>query len=57
VAESSALLNDDFCMTSQNVDSDKAMKRGNEALNAPLFQFFKKHLTLHRFITTFFTQR
>ncbi len=26
VAESSALLNDDFCMTSCNVDSDEAMK-------------------------------
>ncbi len=26
VLESSALLNDDFCMTSHNVDSDEAMK-------------------------------
>jgi hypothetical protein len=27
VAESSALLNDDFCMTSHNVDSNEVMKR------------------------------
>ncbi len=27
VVESSALLNDDFCMTSYNVDSDEVMKR------------------------------
>ncbi len=27
VSESSALLNDDFCMNSHNVDSDEAMKR------------------------------
>jgi hypothetical protein len=26
VSESSALLNDDFCVTSHNVDSDEAMK-------------------------------
>jgi hypothetical protein len=39
VSESSALLNDDFCMNSHNVDSDEAMKRGDEALNA---------LSLHR---------
>jgi hypothetical protein len=27
VLESSALLNDDFCMNTHNVDSDEAMKR------------------------------
>jgi hypothetical protein len=41
VAESSALLNDNFCMTSRNVDSDEAMKRGDEALNASSLQFLR----------------
>jgi hypothetical protein len=41
VAESSALLNDDVCMTSNNVDSDEAMKRGDEALNASSLQFLR----------------
>jgi hypothetical protein len=41
VAESSALLNDDFCMTLHNVDSDEAMKRGDEALNASSLQFLR----------------
>jgi hypothetical protein len=41
VAESSALLNDDFCMTSNNVDSDEAMKRGDKALNASSLQFLR----------------
>jgi hypothetical protein len=39
VSESFALLNDDFCMNSHNVDSDEAMKQGNEALNDPSLQF------------------
>jgi hypothetical protein len=34
VSESSALLNDDFCMNSHNVDS-------NEALNASSLQFLR----------------
>ncbi len=41
VAESSALLNDDFSMTSNNVDSDEAMKRGDKALNASSLQFLR----------------
>jgi hypothetical protein len=42
IAESSALLNDNFCMISINVDSDKAMKRGDEALNASSLQFLRR---------------
>ncbi len=41
VVESSALLNDDFYMTSNNVDSDEAMKRGDEALNASSLQLLR----------------
>jgi hypothetical protein len=41
VSESSALLNDDFCMNSHNVDSDKVMKRGYEALNASSLPFVR----------------
>jgi hypothetical protein len=41
LAESSALLNDDFCMTSHNVDSDEVMKQGNEELNTSLLQFLR----------------
>jgi hypothetical protein len=41
VAENSALLNDDFYMTSNNVDSDEAMKRGDKALNASSLQFLR----------------
>jgi hypothetical protein len=37
----SALLNDDFCRYSHNVDSDEAMKRGDEALNASSLQFLR----------------
>ncbi len=33
MSKSSALLNDNFGMNSHNVDSDEAMKRGDEALN------------------------
>jgi hypothetical protein len=39
VSERFALLNDNFCMNSHNVDSDEAMKQGNEALNASSLQF------------------
>jgi hypothetical protein len=41
VPESSALLNDDFCMNSHNVDSDEVMKRGDEALKASSLQFLR----------------
>jgi hypothetical protein len=41
VSESSALLNDDFCRNSHNVESDEAMKRGDEALNASSLQFLR----------------
>jgi hypothetical protein len=41
VSKSSALLNDNFCINSHNVDSDIAMKRGDEALNASLLQFLR----------------
>ncbi len=41
VSKGSALLNDDFCMNSHNVDSDEAMKRGDEALNASSLQFLR----------------
>ncbi len=34
VSESHALFNGDFFMNLNNVDSDEAMKRGDEALNA-----------------------
>jgi hypothetical protein len=54
VSESSALFLDDFCITSHNVDSDEAMKLGNEALNASSLQFLR---SVYRFIATFFTER
>jgi hypothetical protein len=41
VSESSALLNDDFCMNSHNVEKDEAMKRGDEALNDSSLQFLR----------------
>jgi hypothetical protein len=41
VAESSAQLNDNFCMDSHNVDSDEAMMRGNEVINASSLQFLR----------------
>jgi hypothetical protein len=41
-------------MNSHNVDSDEAMKRGDEALNATSLQFLR---SVKRFITTIFTQR
>jgi hypothetical protein len=39
VWESFALFLGNFCMDEYSVDSDEAMKRGNEALNASLLQF------------------
>ncbi len=35
------LLFDDFCMDLYSVDSDEAMKRGDEALNASSLQFLR----------------
>jgi hypothetical protein len=42
VSRSQALFNGDFCMNLYSVDSDEAMKRGNEALNASSLQFLYK---------------
>jgi hypothetical protein len=39
VWESFALFFVNFCMDKYSVDSDEAMKRGDEALNASLLQF------------------
>jgi hypothetical protein len=39
VLEISALFFGDFCIDIYSVDSDEAMKRGDEALNASSFQF------------------
>jgi hypothetical protein len=51
VSESSALLNDDFCMNSHIADSDEAIKRGDEALNASSLQFLEAFnaSSLHRY--------
>jgi hypothetical protein len=35
------LFYDDFCMDLYSVDSDEAMKRGDEALNASSLQFLR----------------
>ncbi len=56
VSRSPALLNDDFCMNLYSVDSDEAMKQGNEALNASSLQFLT---SVKRFIASllqYFTQ-
>ena len=37
--DSFGLFYGDFCMDLYSVDSDEAMKRGDEALNASLLQF------------------
>jgi hypothetical protein len=42
VLGSFALFYGDFCMDFKSVDSDEAMKRGDEALNASLLQFFSQ---------------
>jgi hypothetical protein len=39
VLDSFGLLYGDFCMDLCSVDSDEAMKRGDEALNASSLQF------------------
>ncbi len=49
--ESFVLLYDDFCMNSYSVDSDKAMKRGDEALTDSLLQFLR---SIKRFVGTIF---
>jgi hypothetical protein len=52
-----ALLYGDFYMNSYSVDSNKAMERGDEALNASSLQFLR---SIKRFIASsllFFTQR
>jgi hypothetical protein len=46
-----ALFYGDFCMDLFSVDSHKAMKRGDEALNASLLQFLR---SVKRFIATIF---
>jgi hypothetical protein len=50
VLESFALFYGDFCMDLFSVDSDEAMKQGNEALNTFSLQF----LSVKRFIAPFF---
>jgi hypothetical protein len=49
VLESHALLNGNFFMTLYSVDSDEAMKRGNEALNASPLLFLR---SVKRFIAS-----
>jgi hypothetical protein len=44
----------DICMDLYSVDSDEAMKRGDEALNASLLQFLS---SVKRFIATIFSDR
>jgi hypothetical protein len=41
VSESFVLLYGDFCMSPYSVDSDEAMMRGDEALNASSLQFLR----------------
>jgi hypothetical protein len=50
VSRRPALFNGDFCNL-YSVDSDEAMKRGDEAFNGSSLQFFRsvKRFTLHRF--------
>jgi hypothetical protein len=54
VSESHALFNGDFFMNLNSVDSDKAMKRGNEALNASSLLFLR---SVKRFIASIFKKR
>jgi hypothetical protein len=49
VLESHALLNGNFLMTLNSFDSDEAMKRGNEALNALSLLFLR---SFKRFIAS-----
>jgi hypothetical protein len=54
VLESFALFYGNFCMDLYSVDSDEAIKRGNEALNASSLQFLS---SVKRFIVTIFSER
>jgi hypothetical protein len=57
VSRSPALFNGDFCMNLYSVDSEEAMKRGNEAFNGSSLQFLR---SVKRFIASslqYFTQR
>jgi hypothetical protein len=54
VWKSFALFFGNFCIDIYSVDSDEAMKRGDEALNASLLQFFS---IVKRFIATISSQR
>jgi hypothetical protein len=56
VLEIFVLLYGDFCMNSYSVDSDEAMKRGFEALNASLLQFLKSIKPFIASSLRFFTQ-
>jgi hypothetical protein len=47
-------LYEDFSLNSLSVDSDEAMKRDDEALNASLLKYFR---SIKRFIATTFTPR
>jgi hypothetical protein len=49
VLESFALHYGDFCIDFYNVDSDEAVKRGDEALNASSLQFLR---SVKRFIAS-----
>jgi hypothetical protein len=57
VLRSLALFNGDFCINLYSVDSDEAMKRGDEVVNASSLQFLG---SVKRFIASslqYFTQR
>jgi hypothetical protein len=49
VSRRPALFNGDFCMNLYSVDSDEAIKRGNEAFNGSSLQFLR---SVKRFITS-----
>jgi hypothetical protein len=51
VLESFALFYGNFCIDLYIVDSDEALKRGDEALNASMLQFLSsvKRSSLHRY--------
>jgi hypothetical protein len=51
VSRSPALFNDDFCMNLYSVDSDEAMKRGDEAFNGSSLQFLR---SVKRFMASIF---
>jgi hypothetical protein len=54
VSRSAALFNGDFCMNLYSVDSDEAMKRGDEAFNGSSLSFLRSVFTLHRFMASIF---